>query len=56
MFQIYLVTGGYVGNGYLKSTEIYEEGKWSFADELPQALMSLRAVSLNNNILVSGNK
>ena len=58
---MYLVTGGYSG-GYSKtdlmsSTETLVEGAsaWTFIGELPVAMYGLRAVSLNNKILIIGN-
>ena len=57
---MYLVTGGYTGDRRLASTEILarrdEGARWTEAGALPVASTGLRAVSLQNKILVTGNK
>ena len=57
---MYLVTGGYTGARRLASTEILtrrdEAARWTEAGALPVASTGLRAVSLQNKILVTGNK
>ena len=53
---MYLVTGGSGDDDYLSSTEVLVDGttSWMSAGELPVAMESLRGVSLNNNIFVTG--
>ena len=54
------MTGGYTGDRRLASTEILarrdEGARWTEAGALPVASTGLRAVSLQNKILVTGNK
>ena len=52
---MFLVTGGY-GGTYLSFTETLVDGAetWITAGPLPVAMSGLRGVSLNNNILMSG--
>ena len=54
------MTGGYTGGRRLASTEILarrdEGARWTEAGALPVASTGLRAVSLQNKILVTGNK
>ena len=52
---MFLVTGGY-GGTYLSFTETLVDGAgtWKPAGPLPVAMSGLRGVSLNNNILMSG--
>ena len=54
------MTGGYTGARRLASTEILtrrdEAARWTEAGALPVASTGLRAVSLQNKILVTGNK
>ena len=54
---MYLVTGGYNGyNAYLSSTEVLSEGgdSWKTIASLPRALIDVRAVSMDNTIIVTG--
>ena len=61
VFQVYLVTGGqdyeFITHYYLSSTEILTHGdsKWTDVGPLPFALFGLKGVSLNNNIIMTGN-
>ncbi len=56
-FQVYLVAGGY-GSNYptLDSTEVLVDGasSWSEAAPLPHAMEGLAMVSINNQILCTG--
>ena len=55
---MYLVTGGQKdGFDRLSSTEVLVDGTtaWMSAGELPVAMYSLRGVSLNNDVFVTGN-
>ena len=55
IFQTFLVTGGY-NNGYLSSTELLVEtdSAWVLAGNLPTPRPGLRAVNIDQNILVTG--
>ena len=57
---MYLVTGGtegWDGQFTLSSTEVLTKGgvSWSYVSELPRAMVGMKAVSLDNNILLTGN-
>ena len=56
--QIYLVSGGYTGytGVYLDSTELYNPGLYTWANvaSLPSPMGGLRAVNIDNRILVFG--
>ena len=55
---MYLVTGGSVGiYDYLSSTEVLTKGgnSWQTIGSLPRALTYLRAVSIDDSIIVTGN-
>merc|ERR1711976_555585 len=57
MKMVFLVTGGIVGvNEATSSTEVYVEGAsaWTRGPELPRALLGLRGVSVNNEVLMIG--
>ena len=53
---MYLVTGG-SGSGYLSSTEVLTNGdnSWKVVGELPQTMSGMRAVGIDNTIIVTGN-
>ena len=55
IFQTFLVTGGY-NNGYLSSTELLVEtdSAWVLAGNLPTTRADLRAVNIDQKILVTG--
>ena len=55
IFQTFLVTGGY-NNGYLSSTELLVEtdSAWVLAGNLPTPRYVLRAVNIDQKILVTG--
>ena len=55
MAQVYLVTGGYL-TAPLASTELLVEGAytWAEAGPLPLARYGLRAASVNNHVIVTG--
>ena len=55
IFQTFLVTGGY-GSGYLSSTELLVEtdSAWVLAGNLPTPRSGLRAVNIDQKILVTG--
>ena len=55
MTQVYLVTGGYL-TAPLASTELLVEGAytWAEAGPLPIARYGLRAASVNNHVIVTG--
>ena len=52
-----MVTGGYNNYAHLSSTELLLPGasSWRLSGELPSARSGLRAVTLDNKIVVSGN-
>ena len=54
--QVYLVTGGAHQGARLDSTELLTEGDhaWVFSGVLPLARYSLRAVTLDNKLIVTG--
>ena len=54
--QVYLVAGGYATNHQLASTELLVAGahSWVEAAPLPLAVEGLRAVSINNMIISTG--
>ena len=56
--QVYLVAGGYATNYQLASTELLVAGahSWVEAAPLPLAVEGLRAVSINNMIISTGEK
>ena len=59
MFQTFLVTGGLDSNyddGYLSSTELLVEtnSAWVLAGNLPTGRYGLRAVNIDQKILVTG--
>ena len=56
--QVYLVTGGY-GSSNLVSTEVLVSGSgsWRQVGDLPTVpINGLRGVSINNNIIMTGNE
>ena len=59
MYQVYLVTGGYDGNYRLSSTEILPSltSQWIILEgaNLPRAMLGVRSVSVDNNIILTGN-
>ena len=56
MFQTFLVTGGGGSGGYLSSTELLVEtdSAWVLAGNLPTSRSGLRAVNIDQKILVTG--
>ena len=57
--QVFLVTGGYTTNDdvkYLSSTEVLKDGdsSWTTVGNLPKAVSSIRGVSFNNRIIMTG--
>ena len=54
-FQVYLVTGG-LHQKDLDSTELLTEGSsvWLFSGVLPSARRGLRAATLDNKLIVTG--
>ena len=56
MHQVLLVTGGYDYFMVARPTEVYypSAGKWTQVGNLPRYVEGLRAVTLNNKILVFG--
>ena len=55
MLQVYLVTGG-GPEPYTASTELLVEGEagWRLSGPLPRAVMGLRAASINNMVIATG--
>ena len=55
---MYLVTGGYNGNGNIISTEIMSDSglNWYYVGNLPRPTHALRGISVNNKIFVTGTK
>ena len=53
--QVYLVTGG-GPEPYTASTELLVEGEagWRLSGPLPRAVMGLRAASINNMVIATG--
>ena len=51
------MTGGY-NTGKLKSTEVYSyrDNTWTEADNLPARMSGMRAATINNRVLLFGNK
>ena len=60
MRQVYLVAGGYSSSShaYLATTELLLHGhqSWVHSGALPHAAYGIRAVSLNNYVIATGNK
>ena len=56
IFQTFLVTGGYDGSDRLSSTELLVEtdSAWVLAGNLPTPRFGLRAVNIDQKILVTG--
>ena len=56
IFQTFLVTGGSDGSGWLSSTELLVEtdSAWVLAGNLPTPRAGLRAVNIDQKILVTG--
>ena len=54
--QVYLVAGGWTGSSTLASTELLVEGasSWTKAEPLPRALQGLDIVSINNQVILTG--
>ena len=54
--QVYVVMGGFSGDGRLSSTEMLSEGDgtWREREPLPRPLDDLRSVSLGNVIYLTG--
>ena len=62
IFQTFLVTGGYTGNGpdgtgFLSSTELLLENAsaWVFTGELPSPREGLFGANIDNRVLMTGN-
>ena len=49
-----MVTGGYDGNDYLSSTEIFTGGKWEAGPKLPMKMSSHCQVTSNAGVIVAG--
>ena len=47
--------GGFYGNKYLSSTEIYVQSAWSYAASLPSPRRFLSASTVDNSVFVFGN-
>ena len=56
MFQTFLVTGGWTGRDWRSSTELLVEtdSAWVLAGNLPTPRAGLRAVNIDQKILVTG--
>ena len=56
LVQVYLVAGGWTGSSTLASTELLVEGasSWTKAAPLPRALQGLDIVSINNQVILTG--
>ena len=54
--QVYLVAGGWTGFSTLASTELLVEGapSWTKVAPLPRALQGLDIVSINNQVILTG--
>ena len=54
--QVYLVAGGWTGSSTLASTELLVEGtlSWTKVAPLPRALQGLDIVSINNQVILTG--
>ena len=54
--QVYLVAGGSTGSSFLDSTEVLTHGAqaWTYAGPLPHAMYELRAVSIDNTVISTG--
>ena len=49
------MTGGYDGSKYLDTTEIYQDSVWrTVAGKLPAVMSRIRAITINNKIIVTG--
>ena len=58
---MYVITGGYDSKAkpaYVSTTEILTEGdsKWKVVGSLPVGLKSSRVVSVENSVILTGNK
>ena len=53
---MFLVSGGYTGMDYLTTTEIFDPslGSWRDGALLPFAITGLRAVNIDNRVLLTG--
>ena len=51
------ITGGYDGSDDLSSTEVLtkERNTWETIGSLPRAMYAMKAVSIDNTIIVTGN-
>ena len=57
VFQTFLVSGGFIGDGVrLSSTELLEETAdlWVFTGELPSPRSDLRGANVDNKVLITG--
>ena len=54
---MFLVTGGWDGAEILDSTELYDPsvGSWADGAKLPQAVSGLKAININDRVLIFGN-
>ena len=51
------MTGGHIGSAILDSTEIYRNNAWTTAAaKLPAKMIDMRATTVNNSVLLFGNK
>ena len=58
-YQVYLVTGGWSGSSNLVPTEVLIDGEntWRKVGDLPTVpINGLQGVSINNNIIMTGNE
>jgi len=56
--QVYLVTGGWNGLGYLSSTELLTSStsSWSMANNLPRSMAGIRGVTLGGVLYMTGGR
>ena len=52
--EMVMVTGGFDGNDYLSSTEIFTGGKWEYGEELPVKLIGHCQLTSNAGVIVAG--
>ena len=54
---MFLVTGGWDGAEILDSTELYDPsiGSWANGAKLPQPVSGLKAININDRVLIFGN-
>jgi len=56
--QVYLVTGGYTGFGFLSSTELLTSStsSWTMANNLPRSMGGVRGVTLGGVLYMTGTR